>query len=654
MITINGVEFRNLEEQVRKNQEDIKYILEEEGVLNQFGIKVVGQVTSEGELPEAATYQGEYGDAFAVGSTTPYTLYIYTRAFSGEASPFWFNIGQFPAPSTVPGPQGPQGPEGLPALTSKIMMTTVGPPHVGDEKSIFFGNLSRNPIIGDIFQLILVDSGSAKTYITVCEVISTDSQSANFRINYVAPQLTGDKGAQGATGAQGPQGETGAQGPQGPAGAKGDPGPGFEILGIVAAENQLPDPATVPDNQAYLVGTAAPYDLYVQAIPESGGNTKEWINAGQVTGVQGPQGPQGPQGIQGPQGPQGPQGIQGPAGNFDDITAMNFRNIASVDYMDNMATINGEMVITDASGDHTSECALQIPIEAGEGITVDANEAGNGLVISANGGGGGSGGKLYLHSLVLDTSASSSSLPYTSVKVDILSERSTAYTKQAMADDFAQNKFLSTVFHYTAPEQVGEGQVEGFLGFITSGMSGSYTISLYDMYLSMSGTQSSIPFEITSDNIGTINVGGGYAVDIPTPTPADNGKVLGVANGAYALQEASGGGTQLYRHKISTDQDGAYSQFLYVFTPTAEEFTSFADALTDFYAISYKGVIQLRKGSGVDISYELAVMIGYDSAGSRAVLYNTVTEQIVLMRGSEIDANVSWMGDYVVEIDKIA
>ena len=44
MITIDGKEDRNLEEQVRKNQADILYMLEEEGALNQFGIKVVGQV----------------------------------------------------------------------------------------------------------------------------------------------------------------------------------------------------------------------------------------------------------------------------------------------------------------------------------------------------------------------------------------------------------------------------------------------------------------------------------------------------------------------------------------------------------------------------------------------------------------------------------
>lgn len=38
----------------------------------------------------------------------------------------------------------------------------------------------------------------------------------------------------------------------------------------------------------------------------------------------------------------------------------------------------------------------------------------------------------------------------------------------------------------------------------------------------------------------------GASPDIPTPTTADNGKVLGVANGAYALQEASGGGNDKY------------------------------------------------------------------------------------------------------------
>lgn len=54
---------------------------------------------------------------------------------------------------------------------------------------------------------------------------------------------------------------------------------------------------------------------------------------------------------------------------------------------------------------------------------------------------------------------------------------------------------------------------------------------------------------------------GGSGPAIPTPTTSDNGKVLGVANGAYALQEAGGGGgsgTQLYSHQLTIDGSDYY------------------------------------------------------------------------------------------------
>ena len=391
MITINGVEFRNLEEQVRKNQEDIKYILEEEGVLNQFGIKVVGQVTSEGELPEAATYEGEYGDAFAVGTVTPYTLYIYTRAFSGESSPFWFNIGQFPVPSTVPGPQGPQGDQGpAPLLCNRIL--TVPQIAVSVELEVTRAAFNRTPEVGEYFSAHIRQQNSSNTYVVYCRVESVSAASAQCVMSSVSENLKGLPGPQGQTGAQGPQGQTGAQGPQGPAGAKGDPGPGFEILGIVAAENQLPDPATVPDNQAYLVGTAAPYNLYVQAIPESGGTTKEWVNAGQITGIEGPQGPQGPQGIQGPQGEKGDTGATGPKGDpgtdlFNGFTSLKIDTTdATVSYVSPTAHITGSRLIGYATaGNEEIECDVDIPIKAGENVTVDASEDGKSIEISAAG-----------------------------------------------------------------------------------------------------------------------------------------------------------------------------------------------------------------------------------------------------------------------------
>ena len=69
---------------------------------NLLGIKVIGAIDA---LPiPAGTY--EYGDAYMVGTETPYDMYIYTRP-DGEVHTegYWFPIGKFP----MPGPQGPKG-----------------------------------------------------------------------------------------------------------------------------------------------------------------------------------------------------------------------------------------------------------------------------------------------------------------------------------------------------------------------------------------------------------------------------------------------------------------------------------------------------------------------------------------------------------------
>ena len=279
MITIDNVQYRNLEEQVKKNMDDIKYMLEEEGVLNEFGIKVVGQITSDNQLPDPATYTGEYGDAYAVGRSAPYTLYIYTRANGSHPNDYWFNIGQFPLPGPKGpvGPQGPQGPQGTRGSTWTSGQVTPTHGTSDDLAKDKYLNTSN----GDVY-------------------------------NYTGTrwQLVGNiKGPQGI---QGPQGNVGPQGPQGIQGPKGDigpAGPAFVIAGKVANENQLPNPSTLADNIAYLVGSNNDYDLYVQLQ-----DTGTWQNVGKVEGVEGPQGPVGPQGPQGMQGPQGIQGSTGPQG----------------------------------------------------------------------------------------------------------------------------------------------------------------------------------------------------------------------------------------------------------------------------------------------------------------------------------------------------
>lgn len=108
MITVDGKQLRNLQEQVEKNKQDILYMLEEEGVLNQFGIKVVGQETSIAALPDPTTYTGDYGDAYAIGTEAPYNLYIFTRPNGTHPNNYWFNIGKFP----LQGPKGDKGDKG--------------------------------------------------------------------------------------------------------------------------------------------------------------------------------------------------------------------------------------------------------------------------------------------------------------------------------------------------------------------------------------------------------------------------------------------------------------------------------------------------------------------------------------------------------------
>ena len=76
MLTIDGKELRNLEEQVQANKDRIDNLISSGGVLDEFGIKVVGEIDDISQLPDASTYQGEYGDAYAIGTQPPYTLYV--------------------------------------------------------------------------------------------------------------------------------------------------------------------------------------------------------------------------------------------------------------------------------------------------------------------------------------------------------------------------------------------------------------------------------------------------------------------------------------------------------------------------------------------------------------------------------------------------
>ena len=151
------------------------------------------------------------------------------------------------------------------------------------------------------------------------------------------PGEKGEKGDIGDTGPAGPQGETGETGPAGPQGETGDTGPqgpkgetgsGFRVLGYygTVAALDAAQKATAEAGDAYGVGAAEPYDIYIFA-----GETGEFVNNGPLQGAKGDTGPQGPTGPEGPAGPQGPTGPEGPQGPQGETGATGLAGPAGAD-----------------------------------------------------------------------------------------------------------------------------------------------------------------------------------------------------------------------------------------------------------------------------------------------------------------------------------
>lgn len=222
MITIDGKEYRNLQEQVLKNQSDITKIIEGNIVLGELGIKVVGQVEYAILLPDPATYVGEYGDAYLVGTAEPYDFYIFTRPFGGEEFPQWFNLGEFP----VPGPQGAQGIQGLRGPKGDRGNTI----HVGSgQPSTEIAGLQP----GDYY----IDTINKIFY----------SYDGVFKAEFIF------QGKQGPQGPAGPTGPRGPQGPQGPAGPIGPAGSAITIVGVLSSVDALPPATESIRHNAYII-----------------------------------------------------------------------------------------------------------------------------------------------------------------------------------------------------------------------------------------------------------------------------------------------------------------------------------------------------------------------------------------------------------------
>lgn len=243
MITINGIEYRNLEEQVLENKRKIAEHYNIDRVLAEFGIRVLGTLENSIELPYSDTLQ--YGDAYLVGETLPYDVYVWTRANENAGHPhdYWLDIG----PLSIIGPEGPrgeQGPQGIQGIDGTRWYITTNPTPPGGAR------------VNDLW----LDTSTGNIYIKLA--------------GYWKP-TNSIMGPQGIQGPVGPTGPMGLQGERGPQGQKGDIGGNFNLLGSLNNVGELPDPNTLNPHDAYIVGASR--ELYAQVGAEG---EKVWENFG--------------------------------------------------------------------------------------------------------------------------------------------------------------------------------------------------------------------------------------------------------------------------------------------------------------------------------------------------------------------------------------
>ena len=209
----------------------------------------MGRVDSAADLPDASTYQGQYGDAYAVGTEPPYELYVFTRPFAPGDDPHWYNLGEImiQGPEGPEGPEGPAGPQGVRGAT--WTMGYVNPSVTSDTKN------------GDVY--LRLDNGVVYQYITGTGWVAQGSI----------------QGPQGSTGSQGVPGQTGPEGPTGPQGPQGIPAAICKVIGILANTSLLPEPTATLQSQGYgyLVGSDGNYDIYI--VMGTPGNLS-WESAG--------------------------------------------------------------------------------------------------------------------------------------------------------------------------------------------------------------------------------------------------------------------------------------------------------------------------------------------------------------------------------------
>lgn len=323
MLQFGNKEFRNLEEQVEKNAQDIQDFKDGNQTIAEFGITVVGILATADELPA----QGEnYGDAYLIGSQTPYDMRVWTRDVANNTAK-WVDLGAFPL-------QGPKGDKG----------------DIGSIITEDSGEPLYNPTSLYDFYLDKISGYWYQPY--------SNETGYGWLKSFTLKGEKGDRGLQGKQGVQGvigPQGKVGPIGPAGPIGPKGDVGPAFNVQGTLASVDNLPTPTAEMQDKgyAYLIpDTEGTKHIWVIQGPEGG--PFQWVDVG-TAGV----------------GIQGPKGTDGVGLNTLTDTDLTYGDVTvTYDTADGIG-INGTMRQTYDGTNHDSMIDMHIPLVPGTGILID-------------------------------------------------------------------------------------------------------------------------------------------------------------------------------------------------------------------------------------------------------------------------------------------
>lgn len=280
MIEFKDKIYRNMQEQVEKNAQDIQDIKEGSIVIAEWGIHILAQFPDEDAFDayilEHGTEDLTRGDAYLIGIQAPYDVKVWTVPEVG--GDHFVDIGPFPMPGPEgeQGIQGEQGPNGPDALYNSFISHT-SDPVVGSLYGLsetVYARWNRTPVVGEPFFAPWKNTQNDHQFMVGGTIDIVSGTNVDVTITYVSAELHGPQGAQGSVGPQGPQGPIGPQGPQGD---KGDVGGFVKIAGIKSTTSDLPDPATLGDlTLAYLVGQTM--ELYIQVGTTSA--EAQWLNTG--------------------------------------------------------------------------------------------------------------------------------------------------------------------------------------------------------------------------------------------------------------------------------------------------------------------------------------------------------------------------------------